>query len=171
MQQEGADLPAESPQAAARRGQEQEAGARKVRKAIGQQLDYLCRNLGHIDRILNCLEVRSLNDVVAVRCYPSIKSSIYALKLWVRICEGIEVCELTHQSQQKGSKPRRHFVVNASNAGPRREGSCCSRIFPSIGTASTVTNLDLPVAQIWKLYTTAGPIAKTASRSSSRTSG
>ena len=65
-------------------------------------------------RPLNCLEARELNYIIAVRCYSNIKRSIYGLKDWVEICDGIEVCEFIHQSEQKAAKPRRHFVVRKS---------------------------------------------------------
>lgn len=107
----------------------------------------------YTESILNCLEARSLNYVVAVRCYPNIKSSIYGLKQWVRICEGIEVCEFTHQSQQKGSKPRRHFAVRKRiERRPEAGGKLLFEDFPEYRYSVYVTNLDLPVAQIWKLY-------------------
>ena len=63
----------------------------------------------YTESLLNSLESRDLNYVVAVRGYPNIKGRIYGLKNWVGVCEGIEVCEFTHQSAQKGSKGGRHF--------------------------------------------------------------
>jgi len=61
------------------------------------------------ESILNTLESRELNYVMAVCCYPSIKGRIYGLKNWVEVCHGIEVSEFTHQphqSAQKGSQAR-----------------------------------------------------------------
>jgi transposase len=45
----------------------------------------------YTEKTLNCLEARELNYIIAVRCYSNIKRSIYGLKDWVEICDGIEV--------------------------------------------------------------------------------
>ena len=78
----------------------------------GQQVGLVCADSGfYTEKILNCSEAHALNYIIAVRSYSNIKRCIYGLKDWVEICDGIEVCEFIHQSEQKGAKPSRHIVV------------------------------------------------------------
>lgn len=107
----------------------------------------------YTESILNTLEARSLNYIVAVRCYPNIKRNIYGLKDWVSICDGIDVCEFTHKSQQKGSKARKHFVVRKlMERRPEAAGKLLFEDLPEYRYSIYVTNMDLPVSQIWNLY-------------------
>ena len=102
---------------------------------------------------LNCLEARALNYIIAVRCYSNIKRSIYGLKDWVEICDGIEVCEFIHQSEQKAAKPRRHFVVRKRiERPPEAEGKLLFEDLHEYRYSTYVTNLELPVIKIWDLY-------------------
>jgi len=50
----------------------------------GQKVGLVRADSGfYTEKILNCLEARELNYIIAVRCYPNIKRSIYGLKEWV----------------------------------------------------------------------------------------
>ena len=120
----------------------------------GQQVGLVRADSGfYTESILNSLQSRDLNYVVAVRCYPNIKGRIYGLKNWVEVCEGIEVCEFTHQSAQKGSKARRHFVVRKLiERRPEAAGKLLFEDIPEYRYSVYVTNLDLPVVQLWNLY-------------------
>src|SRR5690606_1619918 len=120
----------------------------------GQKVGLVRADSGfYTENILNCLEARSLNYIIAVRCYPNIKREIYGLKQWVEICDGIEVFEFTHQSQQKGARRRRHFVVRKRIARrPDAGGKLLFEDLPEYRYSSYVTNLKLPVTQIWNLY-------------------
>ncbi len=120
----------------------------------GQQVGLVRADSGfYTEKILNCLEARALNYIIAVRCYPNIKRSIYGLKDWVEICDGIDVCEFIHQSAQKGAKPRRHFVVRKRiERRPEAGGKLLFEDLPEYRYNSYVTNLELPVVQIWNLY-------------------
>ena len=47
----------------------------------GQQVGLVRADSGfYTEKILNCLEARELNYIIAVRCYSNIKRSIYGLK-------------------------------------------------------------------------------------------
>lgn len=120
----------------------------------GQQVGLVRADSGfYTESILNSLESRDLNYVVAVRCYPNIKGRIYGLKNWVEVCEGIEVSEFTHQSAQKGSKARRHFVVRKLiERRPEAAGKLLFEDIPEYRYSVYVTSLDLPVVQLWNLY-------------------
>ena len=120
----------------------------------GQKVGLVRADSGfYTESLLNSLESRDLNYVVAVRCYPNIKGCIYGLKNWVEVCEGIEVCEFTHQSAQKGSKVRRHFVVRKLiERRPEAAGKLLFEDIPEYRYSVYVTNLDLPVVQLWNLY-------------------
>ena len=120
----------------------------------GQQVGLVRADSGfYTEKILNCLEARALNYIIAVRCYSNIKKGIYGLKDWVEICDGIEVCEFIHQSEQKGAKPRRHFVVRKRIE--RRTEAGGKLLFEDLHEyrySTYVTNLELPVVKIWDLY-------------------
>ena len=120
----------------------------------GQKVGQVRADSGfYTESLLNSLESRDLNYVVAVRCYPNIKGRIYGLKNWVEVCEGIEVCEFTHQSAQKGSKRRRHFVVRKPiERRPEAAGKLLFEDISEYRYSVYVINLDLPVVQLWKLY-------------------
>ena len=105
--------------------------------------------------LLNTLEERDLNYIIAVRAYPNIKSKVRRLTDWVTICEGIEVCEFTHQSvTNPDSKERRHFVIRKeTKRRPEAGGKLLfEEDFPDCGYSIYVTNLDLPVSEIWNIY-------------------
>jgi hypothetical protein len=48
--------------------------------------------------LLNTLEVRDLNYIIAAKVYPNIKAKVRGLSDWVKICAGIEVREFLHRS-------------------------------------------------------------------------
>ena len=107
----------------------------------------------YTEAILNCLEQRELNYIIAVRCYPNIKSKVHGLTNWVPICDGIEVCEFTHQSQQKEAKPRRHLVVRKLiERRPEAGGKPLFEDLPQYRYSTYVTNLELPIKEIWNIY-------------------
>lgn len=120
----------------------------------GQQVGLVRADSGfYTEKILNFLEARALNYIIAVRCYSNIKRSIYGLKDWVEICDGIEVCEFIHQSEQKAAKPRRHFVVRKRiERRPEAGGKLLFEDVHEYRYSTYVTNLELPVIKIWDLY-------------------
>lgn len=109
----------------------------------------------YTESLLKTLEDRDLNYIIAARVYPNIKNKIRALSDWVTICDGIEVREFTHRSESvAGSRERRHFVVRKEIARrPEAAGKLLfEEDFPNYRYSIYVTNLDLPVKEIWNVY-------------------
>ena len=103
--------------------------------------------------LLSYLEEEKLNYVVAARCHSGIKGEIYCQKDWVKICDGIEVSEFQYQPLQ--GKARRHIVVRKLiKRRPEAAGKLLFDDLPEYRFSVYVTNLDLPVDQIWNIYNT-----------------
>lgn len=105
----------------------------------------------YTETILNYLEDSSLNYIMAARLYPNVKRSIYALKDWIPLCEGIELNEFIHQPLK--GKARRHIVVRKQiQRRPEAGGKLLFEDFPAYRYSTYVTNLELPLDQIWNIY-------------------
>lgn len=59
--------------------------------------------------ILDYLESKDKNYIIAVRMYPNVKSEIRSQKEWISLTRGIELCEMTF-SHINGN-PRRYIIV------------------------------------------------------------
>jgi len=109
----------------------------------------------YTESLLQTLEERGLNCIVATKAYPNIKNKVRALTDWVTVCEGIEVREFRHRSESvAGSKERRHFVVcKEISRRPEAGGKLLfEEGFPNYRYSIDVTNLDLPIKEIWNIY-------------------
>ena len=120
----------------------------------GQKVGLVRADSGfYTESLLKTLESKKLNYVVAGRAYPIIKNKVHGLKDWVSICEGIEVCEFRYQTQQEGSVERRHFVVRKEvKRRPEAGGKLLFEDLPEYRYSIYVTNLDLPVKELWNIY-------------------
>jgi len=109
----------------------------------------------YTESLLNTFEARDLNYIIAAKAYPNIKAKIRGLSDWVKICDGIEVREFLHRSESvPNNKERRHFVVRKEiSRRPEAGGKLLfEEDFPDYRYSIYVTNLDLPVSEIWNIY-------------------
>ena len=120
----------------------------------GQKVGLVRADSGfYTEGLLTTLEDKDLNYIIATRAYPNVKNKIGGLTDWVTICDGIEVCEFVHQFQKKGSRVRRHFVVRKqTERRPEAGGKQLFEELPSYRYSIYVTNLELPVKEIWNVY-------------------
>ena len=120
----------------------------------GQKVGLVRADSGfYTEKLLTDLETRKLNYIIATRAYPNVKHKIGGLTEWVEICNGISVCEFTHQFQQPGAKARRHFVVRKEvKKRPEAGGKQLFEELPCYRYSVYVTNLDLPISEIWNIY-------------------
>ena len=103
------------------------------------------------DKILSYLEEKSVNYMIAAKAYPNLKGRLYGLKEWVRICEGIEVAEFVHQPLK--GRARRHLVVRKLiTRRPESGGKLLFDDLPEYRYSIYVTNMNLPVDQLWNIY-------------------
>jgi len=97
------------------------------------------------------LEGREIDYIIAVRAIPCVKHEIYALKQWVQICEGIEAAEFEYGPLH--GRRRRHIVVRKQIARrPNCGGKLLFEDLPQYRYSIYVTNLPLPLDQIWNVY-------------------
>lgn len=120
---------------------------------VNQKVGLLRADSGfYTQAILNCLESENINYIIATRLYPNVKQRVYGLSDWVRVCSGIDVAEMDFAHE--GGKQRRYIIVRKSVE--LRPQACGKFLFddPAYRFSCYVTNLTLPVDQIWNLYNT-----------------
>jgi hypothetical protein len=107
----------------------------------------------YTDEILSVLEERPLHYIIAAKAYGNLKNEIYGLKDWVEVCPGIEVKEWQHQPAHPKAKARRHIAVRKQvSRRLRAGGKLLFEDLPDYRFSLYVTNLDLPLDQVWNIY-------------------
>lgn len=107
----------------------------------------------YTNEILSDLEARQLPYIIAAKAYSNIKHEIYGIKQWVEVCPGIAVKEFQHQPADPRVKVRRHIVVRKQGSRrPQAAGKLLFEDLPDYRFSIYVTNLDLPLDQIWNIY-------------------
>ena len=86
---------------------------------------------------MNSLEEQDLNYIITARAYAKLKNEICGMKDWVEVCPGIAVKEWRHQPAD----------AKSSQAG----GKLLFEDLPDYRFSLYVTNLDLPLDQIWNI--------------------
>jgi hypothetical protein len=107
--------------------------------------------------VLDLLEAKFIEYVIAVRFYIPIQKMISLQQNWLVIDDGIEICNTTYQSPE-WDKSRRIVVVRQRlKERPKAVGKNLS-IFEGTQDyyryryTAYITNLNLPAAEIWRLY-------------------
>jgi hypothetical protein len=104
----------------------------------------------YTEDILNYLESEHKNYVIAVRLYPNIKAEIIGASKWITLTKGIELSEMTFSHID--GKPRRYIIVKKQvEERPKASGKLLFEV-PGYRFSCYVTNLDLPLDQIWNIY-------------------
>ena len=100
---------------------------------------------------INYVEMKILEYIIAVRMNSVIKNKIEAIKNWTRIDNGIECGEFEYQAGT-WQKPRRIAVIR--QLVEERPQACGKYLFDmhDYRYQAYVTNLRLPVPEIWRLY-------------------
>jgi len=107
--------------------------------------------------ILDYLEEKVMNYVVAVKFTQPIQRLIQASTNWIILDTGIEICEQIYQSDS-WQKPRRIVVVRQKiKDRPKAPGKQLAlfaeeEIYRNYRYSAYVTNLNLPAVEIWRLY-------------------
>ncbi len=107
--------------------------------------------------ILDYLEEKIMNYVVAVKFSQPIQRLIHSCENWIILDTGIEICEQIYQSDS-WQKPRRIVVVRQRiKDRPKAPGKQLvlfaeEEIYRNYRYSAYVTNLNLPAAEIWRLY-------------------
>ena len=104
------------------------------------------------NNFLKWFEKRDLNYVIAVKFYENIKYQIGAIEKWVNINSGIDVCNL-YFKPDNGEK-RRYIIVRKKISKYPNSGGKLLFDEPTYRYSAYVTNLKLPVDQIYNIYNT-----------------
>ncbi len=104
----------------------------------------------YTEKILRLLEGENINYIIATRFYSNVKRAVYGLDHWVKICPGIEVNQM-HFSHENGTQRRYIIVRKEISLRPSAGGK---QLFddPHYRFSCYVTNLDLPLDQVWNIY-------------------
>ena len=105
----------------------------------------------YTEELLSYLEQKQHNYIIAVRMYPNVKSEVWGLNDWVSLTRGIELNEMVF-SHENG-KPRRYIIVKKQvEIRPKAGGKELFEDEPGFRYSCYVTNMDLPLDQIWNMY-------------------
>jgi len=85
-----------------------------------------------------------------VKFYENIKYQIGAIEQWVKINEGLDVCNLYFKPQN--GKERRYIIVRKRISNYPNSGGKLLFDEPAYRYSAYVTNMDLPVDQMYNLY-------------------
>ncbi|QTD37150.1 IS1380 family transposase [Polaribacter batillariae] len=103
--------------------------------------------------LLDYLEGKQLNYIMAARMYPNIKNAVWGLDNWIELTKGIELNEMIFNHTD--GKSRRYIVIKKKvEDRPKAAGKLLFDDLPGYRFSCYVTNLDLPLDQVWNIYNT-----------------
>ncbi len=105
------------------------------------------------NRFLNYLEERELNYIVAVKFYQNIQREIGIISDWVEITKGLDVANFYFQPDSYDKK-RRYIIVRKRVENYPNSGGKVLFDVPIYRYNAYVTNITLPVDQIYNIYNT-----------------
>lgn len=104
------------------------------------------------DSFLSWFEQRKLNYVVAVKFYENIKYTIGNITKWVKITKGLDVASLRFKPDN--GTERRYIIVRKLTEQYPKAGGKLLFDEPTYRYNAYVTNIELPVDQIYNIYNT-----------------
>lgn len=105
----------------------------------------------YTEEILSYLEAQKLNYIIATRLYPNVKDKIWQIENWVELAKGIYLNEMTFEHEN--GKPRRYIIIRKNiEDRPKASGKLLFADMPGYRFSCYVTNIELPVEQIWNIY-------------------
>ncbi len=104
------------------------------------------------DSFLSWFEQRKINYVVAVKFYENIKYTIGNITKWVNITKGLDVASLRFKPDN--GTERRYIIVRKLTEQYPKAGGKLLFEEPTYRYSAYVTNIELPVDQIYNIYNT-----------------
>jgi len=105
----------------------------------------------YTEEIMTYLDEQKKNYIIAVRMYPNVKSSVWGISNWITLAKGIGLSEMKF-GHEKG-KLRRYIIVKKKvEDRPDSTGKLLFDDLPGYRFSCYVTNIDLPLDQIWNIY-------------------
>jgi len=105
------------------------------------------------DVFLQWFEQRKLNYIIAVKFYENFKYEIASITQWSRITIGLDVAEITFKPESSQHK-RRYIIIRKEIKKYPKSGGKLLFDEPTYRYNAYVTNLDLPLDQIYNIYNT-----------------
>ncbi len=107
----------------------------------------------YTQELLDYLEDKELKYIIATRMYPNVKNAVGGLDNWIELSKGIELNEMIFNHTD--GKPRRYIVIKKKvEDRPKASGKLLFEELPGYRFSCYVTNLDLPLDQVWNIYNT-----------------
>jgi hypothetical protein len=107
----------------------------------------------YTQELLDYLEDKELKYIIATRMYPNVKNAVGGLDNWIELSKGIELNEMIFNHTD--GKPRRYIVIKKKvEDRPKASGKLLFEDLPGYRFSCYVTNLDLPLDQVWNIYNT-----------------
>lgn len=107
----------------------------------------------YTEELLSYLEEERHNYIMAVKMYPNVKTEVWGLNDWVELTKGIELSEMRFSHEKE--KSRRYIIVKKQvDIRPKSGGKMLFEDLPGYRFSCYVTNLQLPLDQIWNIYNT-----------------
>ena len=66
--------------------------------------------------IMDYLELKTLQYIIAAKFTHPIQHLIDQQDFWIKVDEGIEICDKYYQAKKTGKKPRRIVIVRQKNS-------------------------------------------------------
>lgn len=107
--------------------------------------------------ILDLMEMKSLNYIIAVRFYMPIQRAVSNQKTWLNISKGLDIAEFEYKAEQ-WANPRRIVVIRQQkDERPKATGKQLSLFEDNIELgkyrySAYVTNMTLPPKIVWDSY-------------------
>jgi hypothetical protein len=105
------------------------------------------------DAFLSWFEKRKLNYVIAVKFYENFKYEIGGIKQWSKITRGLDVAQL-YFKPESSDHTRRYIIVRKRVDNFPKSGGKLLFDEPTYRYSAYVTNLDLPLDQVYNIYNT-----------------
>jgi hypothetical protein len=107
----------------------------------------------YTQELLDYLEDKEFKYIIATRMYPNVKNAVGGLDNWIELSKGIELNEMIFNHTD--GKPRRYIVIKKKvEDRPKASGKLLFEDLPGYRFSCYVTNLDLPLDQVWNIYNT-----------------
>jgi len=104
------------------------------------------------NEFLKWFEKEKLNYIIAVKFYENIKYQIGSVKEWANITYGLDVCEMNFKPDK--GEMRRYIIVRKKLSKYPNSGGKLLFDEPTYRYSAYVTNIKLPVDQIYNIYNT-----------------
>lgn len=102
------------------------------------------------NNFLKWFEDKKLNYIIAVKFYENIKHKIGSVTKWIEITDGLDVCEMYFKPDN--GEERRYIIVRKKIENYPNSGGKLLFNEPTYRYSAYVTNITLPVNQIYNIY-------------------